>query len=71
VPSPEFDILEKLFFAVDDYVADTGLRHAVRGLAEDQLRDCAQTPTRGFTSAPIADLSVMSKFSGAKRVRVQ
>jgi hypothetical protein len=42
VPSPEFDILEKLFFAVDDYVADPGLRQAVRGLDEDQLRDCAR-----------------------------
>ncbi|MEE6139952.1 colicin immunity domain-containing protein [Mycobacterium sp. 050128] len=42
VPGPEFNTLEKLFFAVDDYVADPGLRQHVRGLDEEQLRDCAR-----------------------------
>lgn len=46
VACPEFDALEKLFFAVDDYVADPGLRQAVRGLDEDQLRDCARDTYR-------------------------
>lgn len=31
VPGSEFNTLEKLFFAVDDYVADPSLREAVHG----------------------------------------
>ncbi|WP_428342354.1 colicin immunity domain-containing protein [Mycobacterium sp.] len=42
VPSNEFDLLEKLFFAVDDYVADPELREKVGGLDDDQLRDRAE-----------------------------
>lgn len=42
VSGPEFNTLEKLFFAVDDYVADPGLRQAVRGLDEEQLRERAR-----------------------------
>ncbi|MEM6109756.1 colicin immunity domain-containing protein [Mycobacterium sp. 050272] len=42
VAGSEFNTLEKLFFAVDDYVADPSLRQAVRGLDEEQLRDCAR-----------------------------
>jgi hypothetical protein len=42
VSGPEFDALEKLFFAVDDYVADPSLRKAVNGLDEEQLRGCAR-----------------------------
>jgi hypothetical protein len=38
VPGPEFNILEELFFAVDDYVADPELREAVHGLDDEQLR---------------------------------
>jgi hypothetical protein len=38
VPSPEFDVLEKLFFAIDDYVADPELRARVGGLSDDELR---------------------------------
>ena len=46
VSGPEFNTLEKLFFAVDDYVADPRLRQAVRGLDEEQLRDCARDTYR-------------------------
>lgn len=42
VTSSEFNFLEKLFFAVDDYVADPELRQAVAGLDEEQLRNCAR-----------------------------
>jgi hypothetical protein len=38
VPSPEFDVLEKLFFAIDDYVADPELREKVGGLSDNELR---------------------------------
>ena len=38
VPSSEFDVLEKLFFAVDDYVADPELRKKVGGLNDEELR---------------------------------
>jgi hypothetical protein len=38
VPSPEFDVLEKLFFAIDDYVAGHELRERIGGLSEDELR---------------------------------
>ena len=37
VPSAEFNILEGLFFAVDDYVADTELRRRLQGL-DPELR---------------------------------
>jgi hypothetical protein len=38
VPGREFDVLEKLFFAIDDYVADPALREKVGGLNDDELR---------------------------------
>ena len=38
VPSPEFSVLEKLFFATDDYVADPELREKVGGLSDNELR---------------------------------
>lgn len=38
VPGAEFNVLEELFFAVDDYVADPELRKAVHGLDDEQLR---------------------------------
>jgi Bacterial self-protective colicin-like immunity len=41
-PSHEFDLLEKLFFAVDDHVADPGLREEAGGLNDDELRDRAE-----------------------------
>ena len=41
-PSSEFDLLEKLFFAVDDYVADPELRTKVGGLNDMELRDRAE-----------------------------
>lgn len=42
VSGTEFNTLEKLFFAIDDYVADPKLRQAVRGLDEEQLRESAR-----------------------------
>lgn len=45
----EFNTLEKLFFAVDDYVADPRLRQAVDGLDEEQLRDRARDTYRMLT----------------------
>ncbi|HEY0226016.1 MAG TPA: colicin immunity domain-containing protein [Mycobacterium sp.] len=48
VSGPEFNTLEKLFFAVDDYVADARLRQAVRGLDEEQLRDYAHNTYRSL-----------------------
>jgi hypothetical protein len=42
VPSPEFDALEKLFFAIDDYVADPELREKVGGLSDNELRARAE-----------------------------
>jgi hypothetical protein len=41
VPSQEFNVLEQLFFAIDDYVADPELRAKVGGLDERDLRDHA------------------------------
>jgi hypothetical protein len=38
VPGNEFDVLEELFFAVDDYVADPELREKAGGLNDDELR---------------------------------
>ncbi|MGC2653590.1 MAG: colicin immunity domain-containing protein [Mycobacterium sp.] len=34
----QFNILENLFFAIDDFVADPELRAAVHGLNEEDLR---------------------------------
>ena len=42
VPGREFDVLEKLFFAIDDYIADPELRDTVGGLNDDELRACAE-----------------------------
>jgi Bacterial self-protective colicin-like immunity len=42
VPSREFDALEKLFFAIDDYIADPELREKVGGLNDGQLRARAE-----------------------------
>jgi hypothetical protein len=42
VPSREFDVLEKLFFAIDDYIADPELREKVGGLNDDELRARAE-----------------------------
>jgi len=42
VPGREFNVLEKLFFAVDDYVADPELRKKVSGLSDDELRTSAK-----------------------------
>ncbi|WP_292981723.1 colicin immunity domain-containing protein [Mycobacterium sp.] len=41
-PRREFQVLENLFFAIDDYVADPELREKVGGLDDDQLRAVAQ-----------------------------
>ena len=42
VPSREFDVLEKLFFAIDDYIADPELREKVGGLSDGELRARAE-----------------------------
>jgi hypothetical protein len=42
VPGHEFDLLEKLFFAIDDYVDDPELRVKVSGLSDDDLRISAK-----------------------------
>ncbi|SPM37733.1 hypothetical protein MRAB57_5582 [Mycobacterium rhizamassiliense] len=42
VSGTEFNTLEKLFFAIDDYVADPKLRKAVHGLDGEQLRASAR-----------------------------
>ena len=42
VPSREFDVLEKLFFAIDDYIADPKLREKVGGLDAEELRTRAE-----------------------------
>lgn len=42
VPGPEFDVLDRLFADVDDYVADPELRRAVRGIDEEELRTRAK-----------------------------
>lgn len=44
--SPEFDVLEALFFDVDDYVADPGLRREVHGLNDEELRHRAREAYR-------------------------
>jgi Bacterial self-protective colicin-like immunity len=46
VPGTEFNTLEGLFFAVDDYVADPELRKAVHGLDDEELRDRAREAYR-------------------------
>ena len=42
VPSREFDVLEKLFFGIDDYIADPELRKKVGGLDDGELRSRAE-----------------------------
>jgi hypothetical protein len=42
VPGREFDVLEKLFFAVDDYIADPELREKMGGLNDGELRARAE-----------------------------
>ncbi|MGA8126314.1 MAG: colicin immunity domain-containing protein [Mycobacterium sp.] len=42
VPGREFNVLENLFSAVDDYVADPELRKKVSGLGDDELRTSAK-----------------------------
>ena len=42
VLGPEFNILENLFFAIDDFVADPELRATVHGLDEEGLRKHAR-----------------------------
>lgn len=39
-------MLEKLFFAIDDYVSDADLSQAVSGIDEEQLRNCAHDTYR-------------------------
>lgn len=51
VAGAEFDILEKLFFAVDDYVVDPELRSRVGGLGDEELRDRAQEAYRKLHSS--------------------
>jgi hypothetical protein len=51
VSGTEFNTLEKLFFAVDDYVADPGLRQAVDGLDDEELRTCAREVYRKLYEA--------------------
>ena len=57
VPGAEFNILEGLFFAVDDYVADPELRRRLQGLDpelrkygqaldDEELRACAREAYR-------------------------
>ncbi|MCV6983994.1 hypothetical protein H7H78_00540 [Mycobacterium shinjukuense] len=45
-PGPEFNVLEGLFFDVDDYVADPELRRDVHGLDDEELRACAREAYR-------------------------
>jgi hypothetical protein len=45
-PDDVFDVLDRLFAEVDDYVADPSLRLRVGGLSDDELRRCAEQAMR-------------------------
>lgn len=46
VPSAEFDILDRLFTDVDEYIADPRLRAATGGIDENELRSRANRAYR-------------------------
>lgn len=45
-PDDVFDVLDRLFGEVDDYVADPSLRARAGGLADEELRRCAEEAMR-------------------------
>jgi hypothetical protein len=49
----EFNVLENLFFAIDDYVADPELRERVCGLDDDELRASAEDAYSRLYDRPV------------------